>query len=84
MGTYSMGSGPKVPLVTSHEAAVKGSSVGVYMLGLWRIASWLRTTESDVGSRNFRAVNSIVDSSTPCCAMCGIATYTLQYRSVSA
>jgi hypothetical protein len=52
------------------------------MLGLWRIASWLRTTESDVGSRNFRAVNSIDDSSTPCCAMCGIATYTLQYRSV--
>lgn len=29
MGIYSMGVGPKVPLVTNHEAAVNGSSVGV-------------------------------------------------------
>lgn len=29
MGIINIGAGPKVPLVTSHEAAVKGSSVGV-------------------------------------------------------
>jgi len=65
-GIINMGVGPKVPFVTSHEAAVNGSSVGVKMLGLWRMTAWLRTTESDVGSRNFKSVISMVDWSTPC------------------
>jgi len=66
MGIIIIGVGPKVPLVTSHEAAVNESSVGVKMLGLWRMTSWVRTTELDVGSRNFNSVTSIHDSSTPC------------------
>ena len=60
-----MGVGLKVPFVTSHEAAVNGSRVGVKMLGLWRITAWLRTTDSEVGSRNFNCVTSMVDLSTP-------------------
>lgn len=66
MGIYNIGVGPKVPLVTRYEEAVNGSSVGVKMLGLWRMTCWLRTTDSDVGSRNFNSVTSMLDSSTPC------------------
>lgn len=61
-----MGVEPRVPFVTSHEAAVNESRVGVKRLGLWRTTAWLRTTDSDVGSRNFNCVISMVDSSTPC------------------
>lgn len=69
-----MGSEAKVPLVTRNREALKGSRIGVYMLGLWRIASCVITTEVSVGSRNSRFVTWMLDSLTPCCAILGMAT----------
>lgn len=74
MGIYIIGSAARTPFVTRYKDALKGSSVGVYMLGLWRMACCVNVIESSVGLRKSSSVNSIQDSLTPFCAILGKAT----------
>lgn len=74
IGMDSIGAEPNVPFVTRNREALKASSDGVYMLGLWRTAFCVKTTELGVGSRNSRSVNSMLESLTPSWAILGMAT----------
>jgi hypothetical protein len=74
MVIMTIGSAPYVPLVTRYDDALKGSRVGVYMLGLWSIPFCDMTTEFGVGSVNLSSVISSEASLTPSCAILGIAT----------
>lgn len=69
-----IGAAPNVPLVTSQVEALKGSSVGVYMLELCRTPVCVMVTVSAVGERKSSSVNVREDLLTPCWAMFGMAT----------